>query len=324
MISDRLPSISALELLDAIARTGSMTLAGGEAGITQQAVSRRISRLEQSLGRDLVSRGSRASRLTTDGAELLSLARPLLRAAAEMDSALDDLLRAPRSLSVAASLTIADHFLPLWIRTYVENGNDPRLLHSRSTNTREVVRLVSDSVVDLGFVEGSEPPKGLRYKFIAHDELAVYVAPGHPWAARGHISPWTLAGTPLVTREEGSGCRAVILAALQQHGVLPSEFAPPALELTSNTAVLEAAAANVAPIAISVRAAASFLRDSRLVRVGIDRTVFRRELGAIWGNSDVPQTPVARALLLAAETAGGNENQVPKHRQDSSRLDSRR
>lgn len=300
MFSPQLPDLRALELLESIARTGSITLAAGELGITQQAASLRVRRLEHRLGRELVVRAARSSHLTGDGAALLALAQPVLRAAAEMDEAWEAFVAPGTAVSVAASLTIAEHFLPQWIMTFVQNGNDPRSIKSQSTNTREVVRRVFASEADIGFVEGSEPPPGLSYAFLAQDELGVYVAPEHPWATLRRISPWTLAETPLVTREVGSGCRSVLLATLLQHGVDPSQFAGPALELPSNFAVLEAAAANVAPAVISTRPAERFIHESRLVRVSVDRVAFQRQLGAVWRQGKQPPTHAARELLSAA------------------------
>jgi len=304
VFSSAMPDLRALELLEAIARTGSITLAASELGVTQQAASLRLRRLEQRLGRQLVVRAARSSQLTEDGSALLGLARPVLAAADAMDAGLDELLAGARPVTVAASLTIAEYFLPQWIGSYVASGNDPRSVRSRATNTREVVRLVAESEADIGFVEGSEPPRGLHYAFLANDELAVLVAPEHPWAARGRISPWTLAGTPLVTREEGSGCRDVVMAALLAHGVERAELSAPALELPSNTAVLEAAASDVAPAVISTRAAEPYLHDGRLVRVRIDRIVFHRQLGAVWKQGTRPASAPARTLLQIAMRAG--------------------
>lgn len=300
MYSPRLPDLRALELLEAIARTGSITLAAGELGVTQQAASLRLRRLEQRIGRELVIRASRSSHLTADGLALLGIAQPVLLAAAEMDAALDRLLDAGERLTVATSLTVAEHFLPQWILTYARNGHDVRSVKSRATNTREVARLVADGEVDLGFVEGSEPPPGLRHAVLAADELAVYVAPEHAWASRQRVSPWTLAATPLVTREAGSGCRSVLLATLLAHGVEREAFADPALELPSNTAVLEAAAGNVAPAVISTRPAQAYLDDGRLVRVGVGPVAFHRELSAVWRSGGQPATRSARELLRAA------------------------
>ncbi|WP_285725511.1 LysR family transcriptional regulator [Psychromicrobium xiongbiense] len=295
-----MPDLRALELLDAIARTASITLAAGELGVTQQAASLRLRRLEQRLGRQLVIRASRSSELTEYGTALLTIARPVLGAALAMDGELAGLLLAERPLTVAASLTVAEYFLPQWILTFARNGNDPRSVRSRATNTREVVRMVSESEADLGFVEGNEPPQGLRYQDLAQDELAVYVAPTHRWAALGHISSWTLAGTPLVTREQGSGCRAVLHAALLQHGVERSEFAAPLLELPSNIAVLQAAVATVAPAVISTRPAEPYVQDGRLVRVRVDHVTFHRQLGAVWKRGELPASHAARELLHAA------------------------
>lgn len=297
-----MPDLRALELLEAIVRTGSITLAASELGFTQQAASLRLRRLELRLGRQLVIRAARSSQLTEEGAAIIERARPVLAAAAVMDAGLDEILAGSRAVTVAASLTIAEYFLPQWIRSYAAGGGDQRAVRSRATNTRDVVRLVAESEADLGFVEGSEPPRGLRYAFLANDELAVLVAPDHPWARRGHISPWTLAAMPLVTREEGSGCRDVVMAALLAHGVERSALAAPALELPSNTAVLEAAASGVAPAVISTRAAESYLQDRRLMRIRVDRVVFQRQLGAVWKQGAHPSAPVARALLQAAAT----------------------
>ncbi|MDM4763017.1 LysR family transcriptional regulator [Galbitalea sp. SE-J8] len=300
MLSSRLPDLRALELLAAIARTRSITLAAGELQTTQQAASGRLRRLENSLGRVLVTRSSRSSELTADGAALLSLAAPVLHAASALDAGIGGLFTTDAVVTVASSLTVAEFFLPRWIAAYAASGNDARRVASVATNTREVVRLVSDAQADLGFVEAEAPPPGLRYRPLAADELGVYVAPGHPWARGERVSAWTLAKAPLVTREAGSGCRAVMAAALTAHGVERSELAEPALELPSNTAVLEAAAANVAPAVISTLPAEKYVRDGRLVRVGVTRVEFVRQLGAVWRHGAEPASHGARQLLRAA------------------------
>lgn len=302
MLSDSLPDLRALELLEAVDRTSSLTLAAAELGVTQQAVSLRLRRLEERLGRSLVLRSSRSSHLTPVGEELMALARPVLEAARAMDRDVTAWLAADTRLELAASLTIAEYFLPTWISAFVKAGHDSQHLRSRATNTREVIRLVSDEEVQLGFVEGAAPPPGLRYRFLADDELSVYVSPDHPWAASRRISAWTLAKTPLVTREEGSGCRAVVARALTEHGVDRSLLVQPALELASNTAVLESAAANVAPAVISTCTAVGYLEKRRLVRVRVDRVSFRRQLGAIWKQGSQPPSFAARAFLETARS----------------------
>ncbi|MCB4207403.1 LysR family transcriptional regulator [Arthrobacter sp. UM1] len=305
MFSRELPDLRALELLEAVARTGSITLAAGELGVSQQAASHRLRRLEARLGRELVTRASRSSHLTGDGAAVLTLARPALAAAEALDQGLEQFLSAEQELRIAASLTIGEYFLPAWIMEYAHEGHDARRIRSIAINTREVTRLVADEEVQLGFVEGSAPPRGLPYAFLADDELGVYVHPRHPWARRGRISAWTLAGTGLATREDGSGCRAVVRSALAGHGVEKEQIAPPALELPSNIAVLEAAAAEMAPAVVSTRAAAHYANGGRLVRVRVEKVEFHRQLGAVWRRGANPPGAEAQALLAAARRHEG-------------------
>ena len=67
-----LPSLGALVLFEAAARLESFTLAAGELGVTQAAVSRQVKALEQELGVALFARGHRRVTLTPSGQVLAS------------------------------------------------------------------------------------------------------------------------------------------------------------------------------------------------------------------------------------------------------------
>ncbi len=80
---------------------------------------------------------------------------------------------------------------------------------------------------------------------IAHDRLVVVTAPGHPWARRGKpLAAEELAATPLILREEGSGTRQVLDAAL-------GGLARPLIELSSTTAVKASAVSGAGPSVLS-------------------------------------------------------------------------
>ena len=68
------------------------------------------------------------------------------------------------------------------------------------------------------------------------DEIVVVVAAGHRWARRESVAARELAGDAYLTREAGSGTRAVAAAALREAGV---ELTP-ALELASFQSVKRA------------------------------------------------------------------------------------
>lgn len=74
--------LQSLEIFVTVCRTGSMTTAAIQTGMTQSAVSRQILNLEQRLGVTLVERGSRPLKPTLAGQKLVSAAEHLLAEAA--------------------------------------------------------------------------------------------------------------------------------------------------------------------------------------------------------------------------------------------------
>ena len=66
-LSDRVPDLGALEMLLAVAHTGSLNAASRQLGITQQAVSARVRSAEAQAGVALIARTPRGSSLTPGG-----------------------------------------------------------------------------------------------------------------------------------------------------------------------------------------------------------------------------------------------------------------
>jgi DNA-binding transcriptional LysR family regulator len=101
---------------------------------------------------------------------------------------------------VAASLTVAEHLLPVWIGDLRRSSPDLRL-GRQVCNSARVCELARDATVDVGFV-----------------------APHHRWTTRGRpVGAEELAATPMISRETAQ--RAIAAA-----GAL---MAPPLLELGS-------------------------------------------------------------------------------------------
>ena len=132
-------------------------------------------------------------------------------------------------VKVSASLTVAEQLLPGWLVSLradaVRRGEEPVDVVLTATNSDHVIEQVRSGESDLGFVEGPRPPRGLRSRVVAHDELVLVVRPDHAWARRTRpVSAADLASTALVTREEGSGTRDFLetaLAARARRGPCP-------------------------------------------------------------------------------------------------------
>jgi molybdate transport repressor ModE-like protein len=301
-------------MLVMIGRKGSIASAAAELGVTQQAVSSRLQRLEGLLGVVLVSRRTEGSVLTVEGRRVVELSSVVLNAAQNLDVGIGSLRVGSRArLTVAASLTVAEHFLPHWIvslrSAQSSTGRQLTDVVVRATNTANAIRLVSTDAVELGFVEGAEPSTGLSYQRLASDKLVVVVAPSHEWARRTNrtVSPGELAGTALATREPGSGCREVFEAALYGAGIQPGFIVRPFVELPSNVAITEAVTDGVSPAVITWHAVRNRVGDGRLVQIDTPGLDLTHNLGAIWKGARRPGATAARELLSYCHSATGQD-----------------
>jgi DNA-binding transcriptional LysR family regulator len=170
-----------------------------------------------------------------------------------------------------------------------------------------VLARVSDGRADLGFVEGPNVPRSLRSKTVGHDRLVLVVPPGHPWARRRAVTPAELAATPLVSREEGSGTREVLAAALVRSLGPGAAQAPAALSLSTTSAIRAAVLAGAAPAVLSRLSVGDDLAAGRLVHVEVTGLDLRRPLRAVWRGSAGLPAGAARDLVAHIQTrrAGG-------------------
>lgn len=277
-MSDRWPDLAALELLVAIAERGGLSAAARHIGMAQPNATRTLARLEKELALDLVVRHPTGSRLTPAGAAVAEGARRVLDETREMLGAASA-LRAERdgALEVAASLTVAEYLAPAWLGALRRELPDVAVrLHV--VNSAEAAELLRTRACEIGFVEAPDAPDGLVSTVVARDRLAVVVPPGHPWARRSSVTVAELAGTPLVVRENGSGTRGTLDAALRTAGL---RAATPTLELDSNAAVRVSVMAGAGPAVLSELAVAPWVARGELIEVAVADLDLDRPLRAI-------------------------------------------
>jgi len=300
-LSAHVPDLSALEVLLGVARTGSLNGAARQAGVSQQAVSARIRAMEAQTGVALVHRTPRGSTLTAEGAVIAEWASRLLEVAAGLDAGIAALRQDRRArLRVSASSTIAEQLLPRWLASFraaAPPGRPAPDIVLTAANTEQVIGHVAAGSADIGFTEGPRRPAGLRSKAIGQDRLVVVVAPGHRWARRRAVSAAELAGTPLVSREGGSGTRDTLSAALTAALGADNAQMPAALSVSTTAAVRTAVLAAAAPAVISELAVHEDLAAGRLIEIATPELDLRRVLRAIWDSTPQPPAGAARDLI---------------------------
>jgi len=289
------PDLESLRLLVQVAELGSVGRAARATGIAQPSATKRLAALERRAKLPLLVRGPQGSVLTNDGKLVVAWAVKLLAAADEFQTSLAA-LRTNRAatLRIAASMTIAEALLPRWLHDL--RRQEPSVhVGLTVTNSTEVARLVLGSDdVDLGFVEGPGVLEGLASRVVGTDELIVVVTPAHPWARRRRVlAAASLAATPLVVREAGSGTRETLDRVLARHDPVT-----PQLALGSNAAVKGAAVAGIAPAVLSRHAVEAELASGTLVAITVSDLKLDRRLRAVWPKGRRLTGPAATLLQV--------------------------
>lgn len=295
-----MPELSALEVLSVIAKTGSLSAASREVGISQQAVSARLTSIESQIGVRLVTRTTRGTKLTPTGDVVAEWANQVLDVAQRVDTGLASLRAERRSrLKVAASQTVAEQLLPRWLVSFqaaaLRHGSHAPEVSFNATDSEGAIAAVCDGAAELGFIETRGALHGLRSRVVGRDELIIVVPPDHKWIRRS--APVTVAElrqTPLVSRK--SGWRLLLGAEEPVDGDQPSPAAHP-LELASSAAVRAAVLAGAGPAVMSRLAVSDDLVHGRLRAVPVADMDLRRELRAIWLGARTPPAGAARDLL---------------------------
>ncbi|WP_062518001.1 LysR family transcriptional regulator [Demequina gelatinilytica] len=291
-------SIEELRMLVEVELRGSLTGAAQQLGVSQQAVSQRMRALERRWGLALFSRTARGTALTDHGVMVAGWAGTVLQHVDGFESAVAA-LRSDRAahVRIGASLTVAEHLLPGWLVAYAAEP-DAAQVELTAVNSATVAERVRAGTYDLGFVETPEPPARLAALVVAHDEVAIVVAAGHPWARRTSVSAAELARTPLLSREPGSGTRLTLERALES--VLgPDSVAAPAAELSTTAAIRATVLAGGGVAALSERAVRDDVEAGRLHRVRVDGPLLTRPLAAVWDPRRRLSPAASRILAIA-------------------------
>lgn len=293
-----LPDLESLQLLVLVGRRGSLTAAAAEAGVSQPSASKRMAALERRLGVRLLDRSRRGSVLTAAGELVAGWAQRVLDDLGVLVEGVAALRRdSTAHLTIAASLTIAEHLLPVWLGELRRSDADLHvgLQVVNSTRVRELAR---ENAVDLGFVESPGRLTGLRSRAIARDRLVLVVSPEHEWARRRRpVTVTELAATPLISREFGSGTRETAESAIADRG---ARLVPPLVELGSSAAIRSAVLAGSGPALLSELVVAADIANRSLVEVRTTDLDLRRSLRAVWRSGTRPTGPAADLLALAS------------------------
>lgn len=257
-----------------VAEAGSFTQAAEHLHLSQPAVSKRITALEEQIDQVLFDRVGRSVTLTDAGRTLLPYARKTLQDIEDARRALSGLGgRVSGRLSIGTSHHIGLHRLPpvlgRFTREYPQVDLDIHFMDSEVA-----CEAVLAGKLELGIVTlPTQPLPQLRSRLVWPDPLAVVATSEHPLAPRRQVSLTQLAEHPAVLPDAATYTHRIVTQALENEGVRPH------VRLATN--YLETLKM-LASIGLGWSVLPESMLDDSLVRLNVPRLRLRRELGLVW------------------------------------------
>ena len=286
-----------LQVFHAVAKHLSFTRAADALFMTQPAVTFQIKQLEEHLNTRLFDRAQGRIALTPAGQVALDYAERILALSAELDTRLREMGgQAAGPLLVGASMTVGEYVLPQLIGKF--KARFPAVMPTLFVGNSEAVQeRVAERSLDLGFIEGDSHLSSLAIEVCCEDELQVVCAPSHPLARQASAPPASLTQHGYVSREAGSGTRAVVDRYLQKAGVAPDAMHR-VVELGSPEAIKGLVATGLGFAIMSRVIAAKELQLGQLVQVPLDPPLLR-DFSVVYAKERFHSKLVAAFLAFA-------------------------
>ncbi len=207
-----------LKIFIKVAQYSSFTLASKELNLSQPAVSKTISKLEEEYNTTFFNRSRNTISLTNEGKIFLDYAYKI----SELFEALENSFLLKKSnpnqeFTFGLSTTIATYIMPKILAKIQQNETQIKF-NIISSNTNDIEHKILNKELEYGIVEGKSSNQLLTYSKFIKDEI-VLVTSAHNQKSKSSITKKELSEIPYVSREVGSGTRDIIEAVLKKNNI---------------------------------------------------------------------------------------------------------
>lgn len=264
-----------LEILEAIAETGTFTSAARKLYITQSAVSHAVAELEKQTGTALFERLPKGVVLTRCGASLLEESRGILTACRNLDRRMAH-LEENTPVNIVSSITIASFLLPGILNGLKRDFPDLRF-SVQVASANSAIDILRRGNADIAFWEGVSPKGSFHSIRLGSYRLCAACAPGFDLPAET-ISPDQLCSYPLLLREQGSAIRDTLDNTL----ALANLKAEPVWESVNSLALVKAAEAGLGITILPEKLLSDSLLLKKLRLVRLDHMEMENQMLALF------------------------------------------
>ncbi|PUZ28270.1 LysR family transcriptional regulator [Chitinophaga parva] len=213
-----------LRVFYTVAKRLSFTKAAEELFISQPAVTKHIHELEQQLGVKVFERIGNRIKLTVAGQIMLKHAETIFTTYRNLEYDINQLKSSQGGLlPIGASTTIAQYFIPPLLAKFHQRYPDVEISLIMG-NTEQIEQALLEKNIELGIIEGKSKNPLLKYVELAKDEIVLVGNARHTYGQDDKLTANDLKQIPLLMREHGSGTLEVILDALSQLKLKPTDL----------------------------------------------------------------------------------------------------
>lgn len=181
------PDFTTLNLIALAADKGSISSAAERMHLALAAASRRIAEFERDAGITVFKRHARGITVTAAGATLVARLRHVLDGVDSLADTLEDIKSGvTEHLKILACDAAIIQFLPGILKKFVASAPHVRVELEEMRST-DIALAVAERRGGLGIIWGDVDTRGLTSEPFRHDELALIVPAGHPFARRRSV-----------------------------------------------------------------------------------------------------------------------------------------
>jgi len=269
-------NIENLHLFCLVVEKGSISQAARLSNVSQPAATRQVHQLENKYETLFFDRIDGKLKITDAGKALYPFAKEIVKDYNRSKERIQQITGEEESkLSVGATLTIGEYFLPEVLGGFKRENPDTKLMLDIA-NTPAILDKLSNDVIDIALVEGVVDNDSFHTEKFADDEIILVCSPDHSWAKEKEISIQDLASEHIIWRESTSGTRLILESVLKEYGVL--DKLESYMELGSTQAIKSAVEAALGVGFLPRITVAKELKNKELAEVKIKDTAIYRDL----------------------------------------------
>jgi len=283
-----------LEIIRAIAETGSFTAAGQKLHVSQSAISRQILLLEDELKEPVFLRVGRRIRITAAGESLLQLSHRVFQDLKDTIAGITDSQESLRgTVRLLGGMTVCLYVFPPLLSEL--KRQHPQIdLKLMSGSSERCLQQLRSGAGDLAFLTLPVDQPDLVTIPVLQEELLVVTAAKHPLSRKRKVLPQDLVGQPFVLFEPGSNSRRVV-----DEFFISARIEPQIVMETENVEIIKALVRHGIGISIiPYQAVARDVSAGQMFCARIEGRSLMRETG--WIHPKMSRTPRAVQEVIRA------------------------